>query len=389
MSGSAPAAAPARPEHGLVIETVAGRTRLVLFEAGALVGYAEAPDAASEPDPLAFGALHRARVAARTRDGAFLELASGARAFLDAGRGGVPPEGTMIAVQITREPAFEKLAQATRKPTLKGRYLVFRPALSAKDGRGVELSRRLADADTRARLAALIAPHAKRGIWILRSAAANVRESLVAEEALHLAQGADALTTEGKPALLRPALDPARAALLDWPADHPPHMLVDHVGRETALQRLVDAAMPDLSGATILRTPAPFRALGIEDDLTDALGRVHPLADGAAVALDETPTLAAFDIDRGSSDAPSAEINRRAMAVIARLMRLRRVAGLVLIDPLRVEDGEARAGTRAALESALAFDAAGTDILGYSRAGLIEIMRRRTQRPLAEIVAQQ
>jgi ribonuclease G len=141
--------------------------------------------------------------------------------------------------------------------------------------------------------------------------------------------------------------------------------------------------------ATVLegRDGALFRDREIDAEIALATERRVDLASGAALVIDETEALVAIDVDiaRATNDNPVALANEVAVE-IARQMRLRRVAGLILIDFPRGGRGNVRRALVMALEGALASDPDQLTIHGWTRGGLLELTRPRRGRSLREIL---
>ncbi|MBU2092073.1 MAG: ribonuclease E/G, partial [Alphaproteobacteria bacterium] len=76
-----------------------------------------------------------------------------------------------------------------------------------------------------------------------------------------------------------------------------------------------------------------------------------------------------------------------AVAVVARQIRLRGVTGLILVDFPRLEARADRDRLLAALQQAVADDRVAVQVLGYTRGGLVEIIRPRDRETLAEQLA--
>jgi ribonuclease G len=79
-------------------------------------------------------------------------------------------------------------------------------------------------------------------------------------------------------------------------------------------------------------------------------------------------------------------VNLAAAAAAARQIRLRNLAGAIVIDFISMERRGDRERVVAALQQALAGDPARPQILGWTRLGHVELTRRRRHRPLAEIL---
>lgn len=119
-------------------------------------------------------------------------------------------------------------------------------------------------------------------------------------------------------------------------------------------------------------------------------GNTVPLPGGGRLTIHPTPALTALDVDAGShvaGDAGAAHrLNLAAVAEAARQIRLRELAGAILLDiaglPVRK-----REALSAPLAAALAEDPLQPRLLGLTRLGLFEIQRPRIHPPLHEVLA--
>jgi Ribonuclease G/E len=130
-------------------------------------------------------------------------------------------------------------------------------------------------------------------------------------------------------------------------------------------------------------------ALEAEFDLL--AGAEVPLPGGGRLTVHPTPALTALDVDAGGhaggGDGEAVlRLNRLAVAEAARQIRLRNLAGAILLDVagLPVKRREALAPPLAA---ALEADPLKPRLLGLTRLGLFEIQRARIHAPLHEVLA--
>ena len=143
---------------------------------------------------------------------------------------------------------------------------------------------------------------------------------------------------------------------------------------------IADAPRP---GAEIRRAMSPiFSEHDVDVQLGAALQSVVPLGDGASLVIEETAALVAIDVNTGPRGAPHA-VNLAAIAEIARQIRLRNLAGQILIDFLPEKGRERREQLIAALRVAVADDPCEVHVLGLTRLGLGELTRRRVGESLA------
>ncbi|WP_192898741.1 ribonuclease E/G, partial [Crenalkalicoccus roseus] len=114
-----------------------------------------------------------------------------------------------------------------------------------------------------------------------------------------------------------------------------------------------------------------------------------PLPGGGRILVHPTPALTALDVDAGSAAGgrdPAAQQRLNAVAIpeAARQIRLRNLAGPILLD-LAGLSVRRRAALEAPLRAALAADPL-AELKGLGPLGLFEILRRRVHPPLHEVL---
>lgn len=124
------------------------------------------------------------------------------------------------------------------------------------------------------------------------------------------------------------------------------------------------------------------------DEAQDAvLALVHPLPEGGSLSIEPTRGMVAIDVDlgaRGGADAKrmARGANLAALGETARLLRLKALGGLIVVDLAgRGHDGDALA--RAARE-AFHPDQPGVNLGPISRFGTMEIVKPWRERPVGE-----
>jgi Ribonuclease G/E len=119
----------------------------------------------------------------------------------------------------------------------------------------------------------------------------------------------------------------------------------------------------------------------------EALELIHPLPGGGEIAIEPTRALTAIDVDlsdRKGGDAKrvTRQANLAALGMAARLLRLKGLGGIVVIDLVgRGHDGTA---LMAAARAAFGPDNPGVSIGPVGRFGTMELSLPRRTRPLAE-----
>ena len=122
--------------------------------------------------------------------------------------------------------------------------------------------------------------------------------------------------------------------------------------------------------------------LEVDAAIEAALEPSVALAGGGVVHISETPALVAIDVDAGNRRGGGGEetalaANLEAVAVLARQIALRGLAGHLVIDFIGMRRRAHRDRVIAALRAAFAEDRQETQVAGYTRLGKVEMMRRR------------
>ncbi len=301
-----------------------------------------------------------------------------------------------VLVQVMKEPTGNKGPRLTGNISLPGRYLVLIPY-----GKGVNLSRRIRDEEERSRLRALGILIKPAGMGLLvRTEAEDMSEEAIIED-LEVLQGQwesvqqQALSTRA-PALLNRDDDFIQRVLRDVYSGDVNRIVVDsHTGLKRVKQHIMSwngNRMPQgvlidqhREGSSILEY---FR---VNAAIKEALKPRVDLPSGGYVIIERTEALTVVDVNSGSftRSATARETvlwtNCEAATEIARQLRLRNIAGVIVIDFI---DMDARRDQLQVLEhfnKALRSDKARPQIAQLTELGLIELTRKRQGQNIYEL----
>jgi ribonuclease E len=301
-----------------------------------------------------------------------------------------------VLVQVMKEPTGNKGPRLTGNISLPGRYLVLIPY-----GKGVNLSRRIREEEERSRLRALGILIKPAGMGLLvRTEAEDMSEEAIIED-LELLQGQwesiqqQALSTRA-PALLNRDDDFIQRVLRDVYSGDVNRIVVDsHTGLKRVKQhimswngnRLPQGVLIDQhrEGSSILEY---FR---VNAAIKEALKPRVDLPSGGYIIIERTEALTVVDVNSGSftRSATARETvlwtNCEAATEIARQLRLRNIAGVIIVDFI---DMDARRDQLQVLEhfnKALRADKARPQIAQLTELGLIELTRKRQGQNIYEL----
>jgi len=391
-----------------------GETRAALVSEGRLVDlFIERHNAAS-----LIGSIHLGRVTklVPSMEAAFVDLAAPRAGFLardDArnalsahgtptrdrkGEGGARPimhyvnEGEAILVQVTKDAFAQKGLRLSTQIALPGRWLVYTPSRP-----GLSLSRRIMAAAERARLEASLSPHLELGEGvIMRTAAEGVDGSELVEDLSALRKSwHDALVrakSAKAPALLVAAADPIDRILRDHGGIGLKRVFCD---TREALARAKELLASAANQVEVYhhRGPEPlFSRHDIEDQIALALEPVVDLPSGGTLVIGTLEALTAIDVNTARhtnagrfSDAILA-VNLEAAQEIARQVRLRNLAGVIVIDFVHMAEPSHRGRVVDALREAFAADPVAVQLGGMTPLGLFEMTRKRVRESLRDML---
>lgn len=386
----------------ILIELGADRTRIALLRDGELIELLV--ERAGHESRLGWIFLGRVVEVAKPLNAAFVDIGQTPPAFLsgaaaqwlhaDATAG--PPadtpiersvtEGAAVLVQQVKDAQGDaKGAAVTADISLAGAHLVFTPRRP-----GIAVSRKIPDKAERARLrqALLDSPLPEQAGLVVRTSARSADAAALRAE------------LAGLLARWQGLLD--KAAGLQPPAvlDRPPGLLerlLGEIADDCAIRaelagfirarRYAEAHRPALlESLSQHRGPASlFAAEGVEEQIAAALERRVPLPGGGELVIDPTEALVAIDVNSGGR-APR-EAAFAAVGPLARQIRLRALSGLILADFPRLDARADRERLLDGLRQAVAGDRVAVQVLGYTRGGLVELIRPRDRDTLAQQLA--
>ncbi|MBC7952947.1 MAG: ribonuclease E/G [Rhodospirillaceae bacterium] len=283
-------------------------------------------------------------------------------------------QGAAVLVQVKADAQGGKGCALTSDVSLAGRCLAYSPFRP-----GLNVSRKLSD-EKRDRLLGWMEPLMQEGEGVVvRTHATTADKSELEFELSQLrADWADIQTRAAQakaPSVLLRS-DPLLRLLSDNPGVA--RVLVDD-------PQLQAAARARFGGLIEIHRDGPlFDLYDVEDSIAAACATVVPLACGGRVTIEPTAALTAIDVDSGGATA--AEANTQAVGVIARQLRLRNIAGQMVVDFVSGGGKGALFKLVAALKQAVARDPVATHVIGVTPLGLVEMTRERKGPSLPELM---
>ncbi len=301
-----------------------------------------------------------------------------------------------VLVQIMKEPTGNKGPRLTGKVTFPGRYLVLMPY-----GKGVNLSRRIRNETERNRLRALGILIKPPGMGLLiRTEAEGVSEDAIIEDLEALQHRWESIQQEAvatrPPSLLNRDDDFIQRVLRDVYSDDVNRIVTDTEGGfERTKQHLAswsDGRIPP--GILIDYHHEPAHILEyfrVNAAIREALKPRVDLPSGGYIIIEPTEALTVIDVNSGSftRSATARETvlwtNCEAAIEIARQLKLRNIAGVIVVDFIDMESRRDQMQVLEQFGNSLRPDKARPQISQLSELGLVELTRKRQGQNIYEL----
>ncbi len=293
----------------------------------------------------------------------------------------------ILLVQVVKDERGAKGAALTTWLSLAGRYCVLMP----NTGKGGGISRKITNTSDRRRLKSAAASlKVPQGMGlIIRTAGAKRTKAEIKRDYEYLLRMWETIreTTlkSNAPALIYEEENLVRRAVRDMYDKDFDGIQVEGIEGFKEARDFMRVLMPSQAKKIHLYQGSKplFAAQGIEEVLTQIHQPVVPLKSGGYLVINQTEALVAIDVNSGRStkernvEATATKTNLEAAVEAARQLRLRDLAGLIVIDFIDMDEGKNNRAVEKALKDALAKDRARIQMGRISSFGLMEISRQR------------
>jgi ribonuclease E len=300
----------------------------------------------------------------------------------------------IMLVQVVKEERGNKGAALTTYLSLAGRYCVLMP----NTGRGGGISRKITQATDRKRLKKIaneLEVPQGQGL-IIRTAGAKRTKTEIKRDYEYLSRAWETIRDQTMrsiaPALIYEESSLVKRAIRDlYDKD------VDeiHVEGEEAYKEAKDfirMLMPShAKRVQHWRDPTPiFAKHGVERQLESIYSPVVTLKSGGYIVINQAEALVAIDVNSGRAtrergiEQTAFKTNMEAADEAARQMRLRDLAGLIVIDFIDMEESKNDRVVEKRMKDNLRFDRARVQMGKISGFGLLELSRQRRRTGVLE-----
>lgn len=296
--------------------------------------------------------------------------------------------GQVLLVQVIKEERGNKGAALTTYLSLAGRYCVLMP----NNARGGGVSRKITNAADRKRLKGIVSKlPLPTGMSVIVRTAGKERTSLeIKRDYDYLiktwVQIRDTTMESSAPALIHEEGNLIKRALRDMYTRDIEEILIEGEAEYKMARDFMKMLTPSHAKKVKLykdETIPLFFRYQVEAQLEALHSNIVQLKSGAYLVMDQTEALVAIDVNSGRAtkerniEETALKTNLEAADEIARQLRLRDMAGLVVIDFIDMEEARNNHAIERRMKEALKRDRARVQMGRITGFGLMELSRQR------------
>ncbi|NEW04502.1 Rne/Rng family ribonuclease [Paenibacillus sp. SYP-B3998] len=293
--------------------------------------------------------------------------------------------GQTLLVQVTKDPQGTKGARVTTHVSIPGRWIVYMP-----DADYIAISRKIDLDAERQRLKQLAEGSLLPGEGvIIRTGAVGQSEEDIRDDLQNLRDLWSTIQSKRDevhaPAQLYHDLDLLPRLVRDVITDEVKEVWMNNSKIYEDMKQLLRKQNPSWRGRVAFydRKVSLFDQFGVTDELSRSFRRKIWLPSGGYLIIDQTEALTVIDVNTGrytgSIDLEQTvfDINREAAIEIPRLLRLRNIRGIIIVDFIDMNLDSNRLAVMDNISLAVRKDRSKTVIVGWTKLGLLEMTRKR------------
>lgn len=297
-------------------------------------------------------------------------------------------EGQILIVQVVKEERGNKGAALTTYLSLAGRYCVLMPNRIKSGG----VSRKITNANDRKRLKTIVRdlPLTSDMSMIVRTAGEDKTKADIVRDYNYLIRSWNQLRIESlkskAPALIHEEGNLIKRALRDMYTKEISEIIVDGDNAYKMARDFVKILSPHnlkkIKASKKEEIPL-FQRFQVETQLDKLHDATVQLESGGYLVINPTEALVSIDVNSGRAtkekdlEETALKTNLEAADEIAKQLRMRNLAGLVVIDFIDMEEPQNNHAVEKRMKEAMKKDRARVQIAKMSCFGLLEISRQR------------
>ncbi|WP_127588004.1 Rne/Rng family ribonuclease [Paenibacillus koleovorans] len=303
-------------------------------------------------------------------------------------------EGQELIVQIAKESLGTKGARVTTHFSLPGRWIVYMPYADY-----VGVSRKIDNEAERTRLKDIAERIRRPGEGLIIRTVAEGENADALERDLNMLRSEWTRVLERAerakvPELLFREPGVLERLVRDSFTEQVDELVIDDRDKAAEVGRLTREMGLKLEGRIRVQRDESGKALhhviGVHQQLETALQRKVWLKSGGYLIIDRTEALTVIDVNTGKYTGNSSledtvfTTNMEAAEQIGRLLRLRDIGGIIIVDFIDMASERSRTAIAEHLSEIMKRDRTKSLVVGWTRLGLLELTRKKVRESLDE-----
>lgn len=301
----------------------------------------------------------------------------------------------ILLIQVVKEERGNKGAALTTYLSLPGRYCVLMPNAGHRSG---GISRKIADTTDRKRLRDILndLPIPDGLSLIVRTAGQDRNKIEIRRDFEYLirlwSEIREKTLTSIAPALVYAEGDLIKRSIRDNYDKEVTEIVVEGEDGYKAAKNFMRTLIPShAKKVKLYKEQVPlFQKYNVETQVDAIMSPIATLPSGGSIVINLTEALVAIDVNSGKStrerhiDDTAIKTNLEAAVEVARQMRLRDLAGLIVVDFIDMSDPKHIASVEKKLRESVRQDRARIQVGKISNFGLLEMSRQRLRPSIVE-----
>jgi ribonuclease G len=293
--------------------------------------------------------------------------------------------GQTVMVQVSKEAERTKGARVTTHFSIPGRWLVYMPEADY-----IAISRKIEDDPERHRLKQLLEGlrSDEEGL-IVRTSAAHQTEEMIRQDLQDLREQWQSIVSKAEvseaPAQIYQDVDLLSRLARDVITGEVGEVWIDDRSVYQEMKTMLNSRSPEWTGKVTFYEgkTALFDHFRITDELSQGFRRKIWLPSGGYLIIDQTEALTVIDVNTGKYtgtvdlEQTVFDINHEAAIEIPRILRLRNLRGIIIVDFIDMISEAHRGKVLGTLQQAVHKDRSKMVVVGWTKLGLLEMTRKR------------
>lgn len=321
----------------------------------------------------------------------FVDIGMEKLAYLPLKKDSNIKSGMDIMVQINKEAVGTKGPKLNLEVSLSGRYLVYIPSNDR-----ITISNRLQDEEERFRLKKIVKSFVEKDCGIIiRTEASGCSELELKKDFDDLREKYDLICKEFKlgigPKLLHKELDASTKYVKDNVNEEVTEIVVNDNNKYEEIKNILKNINKDyLDKLKLIENQDIFDLYKVQSQIDKSLNKKVWLKSGGYLIIDRTEALTVIDVNTGKFTGSSNredtvyKTNEEACIEIARQLKLRDIGGIIIIDFIDMTKKKNKENLLKTLRYELQKDKRKSEVLGFTKLGLVEVARRREKNSIDE-----